>query len=61
MEAFERAVREDPAKPARHANLGMAYLQINKYSLAKKSLERAVELDPANEKYQRLLEEIKNR
>jgi len=61
VEAFERAVREDPAKSSRHANLGMAYLQVKKYSLAQKSFERAIEIEPKNDKYQELLEEAKRR
>ena len=58
VEAFEQAVREDPTKAARHANLAIAYSQIKKYSLAKKTLERALELAPENERYKRLLEEL---
>jgi tetratricopeptide (TPR) repeat protein len=58
VQVFEEAVREDPSKAVRHANLAVAYKEAKKFTLAKKSIEKALELDPGNEKYERIRKEM---
>ncbi|MFD1781295.1 rhomboid family intramembrane serine protease [Fredinandcohnia salidurans] len=43
-----------------HYNLALIYVQLQEFENARDAAERAVELDPENENYQELINEIKN-
>lgn len=47
---FEKVVRSDPDNAYAHNNLGVALESVGKFEEALKSYERALELDPGNDK-----------
>ncbi len=61
IEAFVTALQYDEKVASRHFNLALAYLGQGNYTMAVKSLKRAVELAPDQEKYQKILEEAQKK
>ncbi len=59
VEAFNAAVQIDAGIPSRHYNLAIAYLAKGDIVYAKKSLNKAIELEPSNLKYRKTLEDLR--
>lgn len=60
-DAFAEAVRLDPQKASRHYNLAMASIELKEYRNAVESIEKAIKLENKNEKYKKLLIDLKNK
>ena len=57
--AFSRAARILPHEPATHSNLGLSLALLGKFDLAKTELNKALELDKANDKARTILGAIR--
>lgn len=58
LEALTTAIENDDTVAARHYNLALVYSGLGNRKKTIASLNRALELDPGNEKYQRLREKL---
>lgn len=57
-DALTTAVKLDPSLPSRHYNLALAWVGLNDRKQAVLVLQRAVNLDPGNDKYRRLMKKL---
>ena len=58
VESFESAARLMPHDPGAHSNLGLSLALVKKYDLAETELNKALELDKANEKARTILDAL---
>jgi len=58
VEAFETSVKLNNLIPARYANLGLSYQALHNKEAAAENLDKACELEPANEQYLELWTDI---
>ncbi len=57
-EHLEIVTKRAPAISEAHYNLALVYVQLQEFENAKKAAEQAIEADPDNENYQKLMDEI---
>jgi tetratricopeptide (TPR) repeat protein len=61
VEAYEKSIDINNTVSSRFVNLGLAYYMQKKYRKAADAYEKALILEPANEEYRRLLQEVEEK